>query len=168
MRIAIISLGLLAAFGTARAGEEKINVRDLPPGVLAAVKAKFPEGKVTGAAREDEDGKVTYEVVLTDHDAQIDVGVSAAGKILEVEKTIAPAKLPEAVAVAIEAKYPKAKITKAEEVIKYKEGGEEKSFEVVVSVAGKDGIELKLSPKGKILEDDGDKDEDEEKKTGKN
>ena len=41
MRIAILSLGLLAAVGAVRADEETIGLKDLPKAVRAAVKAKF-------------------------------------------------------------------------------------------------------------------------------
>lgn len=163
MRVAILSLGLLAAVGTAQAGEEKIDVKDLPPGVLAAVRAKFPEGKLTGAAKEEEDRRVTYEVTLTDHDVKVDVAVSAKGKLLEVEKTIDAKELPEAVAATIRTKYPTAKVSKAEQVIKYEEDEEETSYEVVLSTTGKKDVEVKLSPKGKVLDDEGDEDEDDEK-----
>jgi Putative beta-lactamase-inhibitor-like, PepSY-like len=183
MRIAILSVGLLAAIGTVRADEEKIDVKDLPKPVLASVKAKFPEGKVIGAAKEEEGGKLIYEVALTDADTKIDVAVSAKGKILEVEKTIEAKTLPKAVAAALAAKYPNAKIKKAEEIVKYEENDDEdgdknakdsehdkheKSFEVVLAVEGKGDVEVKLSPAGKILaeEDDGD-DENEKKEKGK-
>lgn len=169
MRIAILSLGLLAAVGTVRADEEKIGVKDLPTAVLAAVKAKFPEAKVTGAAKEVEGGKTTYEVLLEEGDSKIDVAVSSKGKIVEVEKTIDAKKLPKAVLATVEAKYPKAKIKKAEEVVKYEEDEEEKLFEVILASEGKDDVEVKLSAKGKILdnEDDDEDEKDEKKQKGK-
>ena len=180
MRIAILALVLSSAVGTIRADEQKIDVKDLPKAVLAAVKAKFPEGKVTAAAKEEEGGKVTYEVALEDEEQQDrDVAVSAKGKILEVEKTIEEKKLPKAVAAALAAKYPKAKIKKAEEIVKYDEEedegekekakagereGNEKTFEVVLTVEGKGDVEVKLSPAGKILDDENDEDDKVEKK----
>ena len=181
MRIAMLSLGLLATLGSVRADEQKIDVKDLPKTVLAAVKAKFPEGKVTGAAKEEEAGKVTYEVALEDNNTKIDVAVSAKGKILEVEKTIEEKQLPKAVAATLAAKYPKAKIKKAEEIVKYDEDEDgkkkakadeleenEKTFEVVLAVEGKGDVEVKLSPAGKILDhEDDDDDKDEKKEKGK-
>jgi hypothetical protein len=162
MRVAILWLCLLATVGTARAGEAKIDVKELPTGVLAAVRAKFPEGKLMGAAKEEEDRKMTYEVTLSDSGAKIDVAVSAKWKILEVEKTIDAKELPEAVAATIRTKYPTAKVSKAEQTIKYEEAEEETTYEVVLSTAGKKDVEVELSPKGKVLDDEGDEDEDEE------
>jgi Putative beta-lactamase-inhibitor-like, PepSY-like len=163
MRIAILSMGLLAAVGAVRADEETIGLKDLPKAVRAAVKAKFPEGKVIKAAKEEDEGKTIYEVVVEEEDAKIDVAVSAKGKILEVERTIEPKELPKAVAATLKAKYPRAKIKKAERVVKYEEDEEEKFFEVLLASKGKEDVEVKLSAKGKVL-DDKDDEEDVDKK----
>jgi Putative beta-lactamase-inhibitor-like, PepSY-like len=168
MRIAILSLGLLAAVGAVlRADEETIGLKDLPKAVRAAVKAKFPEGKLIKAAKEEDEGKTIYEVVVEEEDAKIDVAVSAKGKILEVERTIEPKELPKAVAATLKAKYPKAKIKKAERVVKYEEDEEEKFFEVLLTSKGKEDVEVKLSAKGKILDDEDDDEEDDDDKKGK-
>jgi hypothetical protein len=164
MRISILSLGLLAAVGTVRADEESVSLKEVPKAVRAAVKAKFPEGKVTEAAKEVEDGKTVYEIGLEDDDQKVDLLVSDKGKILEVEKSIAAKKLPKAVAATIESKYPKAKIKKAEQVVKYEEDEEEKTFEVILAAEGKHDVEVKLSPKGKVLKGDEEADEDDDKK----
>jgi hypothetical protein len=164
MRIAILSLGLLAAIGAVlRADEETIGLKDLPKAVRAAVKAKFPEGKVIKAAKEEDEGKTIYEVVVEEEDAKIDVAVSAKGKILEVERTIEPKELPKAVAATLKSKYPKAKIKKAERVVKYGEDEEEKFFEVLLASKGKEDVEVKLSAKGKILDDKDDEEDDDKK-----
>ena len=169
MKFAILSVGLLIT-GLARADEQKIEVKDLPKPVLAAIKAKFPEAKVTGAAKEEADGKTVYEVAIKDDDETADLAVSPKGKILEVEKSIAAKKLPSAITTALEAKYPKAKIKKAEVVVKYEEDEddeEEKTFEVILAAPGKEDVEVKLSPKGKILDDGEEEDEDEKGKKDK-
>jgi len=164
MRITILSLGLLAAVATVRADEETLSRKELPRAVRAAVKANFPEAKVTGAAREKEGGKTVYEVSLEDDDQAVDVLLSARGKILEVEKTIPAKKLPKPVASAIKAKFPRSEIKKAEQIVKYEadeaddeeeadddDDDETKFFEVVLTTKGKDDVEVKLSPRGKIL-----------------
>jgi uncharacterized membrane protein YkoI len=163
MRIAILSLGLLAAVGAVRADEETIGLKDLPKAVRAAVKAKFPEGKLIKAAKEEDEGKTIYEVVVEEEDAKIDVAVSAKGMILEVERTIEPKELPKAVAATLKSKYPKAKIKKAERVVKYEEDEEEKYFEVLLASKGKEDVEVKLSAKGKILDDKDDEEDDDKK-----
>ncbi|WP_165071879.1 PepSY-like domain-containing protein [Paludisphaera rhizosphaerae] len=178
MRFAVLSLGLVIAAGSAFADEESIKVEDLPKAVRSAVKKKFPEGKLVSAAKEEEDGKTIFEVVVEDDDAKMDVAVSAKGKLLEVEKTIDAAKLPSEVTAAVEKKFPKAKIKKAEKVVKYEDEDDDededededddvdKFFEVVLSVEGKKDFEVKISPKGKILKDDEDDDHEEKEEKG--
>ena len=78
------------------------------------------------------------------------------GTILEIEKEIPVADLPKPVADALKAKYPKAKVAKAEEITK----GKKKSFEVHLKDGDK-SLEAVLDPSGKILkEEEGEEDED--------
>jgi hypothetical protein len=174
VRIAVLSLGLVIVAGSAFADEESIKVEDLPKAVRSAVKKKFPEGKLVSAAKEEEDGKTVFEVVVEDDDEKMDVAVSAKGKLLEIEKTIDAGKLPSEVTAAIEKKFPKAKIKKAEKVVKFEdeegdedEDEEEKFFEVVLSVEGKESFEVKVSPKGKIMKDEDEEHEEKDEKGGK-
>jgi hypothetical protein len=182
MRSAILSLslGLLATLGTARAGEEEIAVKSLPKPVTKAVKAMFPEAKITKAIKEEKDHKVTYEVLLKDEGSKLSLAVTPKGKIVEVEKAIEAEKLPKAVRAALASKFPKAKIKAAEEVLKFEEedGDDEaeedeeeddkptKFYEVVLSVKGKGDVEVKLAPTWKVVEKE-DEDDDEEHEHGK-
>ena len=106
------------------------------------MKAKYPTGKMTKAAKEEEDGKTTYEVAVENEGKKLDVAVSAKGKILEVEETISAESLPKAVASAIKARYPEAKIKKAEKISKFDEDKEEKLFEVVLASEGNADVEV--------------------------
>ena len=165
VRIAILLVGLLVtAAASACALDESMKLADLPKVVALAVKTKYPKGEMTKAFKEEENGKTTYEVVVEIEGKKLDVAISAMGKILEVEETIAAEKLPEAVVSAIKAKYPLAKIKKAEQISKFEEDEEEKLFEIILSSEGKADVEVKVSPKGKILED---RDDDEDDKPGK-
>jgi hypothetical protein len=165
MRIAaavtVASLGLLVAASSGRADEEKVALKDVPKAVLDAIKAKFPGAELTEAAKETEDGKTTYEVALKDKAGKaVDVAATAEGKITEIETTIAAKDLPKAVVSAIDAKYPKATVKKAEEIVAIDGDKETKSFEVVLTTADKKTLEVKLSPEGKALEEE---DDDEDK-----
>ena len=157
MRITVLSLGLVVtAAASVLADDEPIKVGDLPKAVTAAVKAKYPKGEMTKAMKEEEHGKTTYEVIVEIEGKKLDVAVSTAGKILEVEQSIAVESLPKEVTAAIKAKYPRAKVKKAEQVSKFEEDEEEKLYEVVLASEGKVDVEVKVSPKGKIIEDDED------------
>jgi len=151
-------LGVLSLGAVVGADEEKIPVDKLPAAVLKAVKAKYPKAKIEEAAREVEDGETTYEVELKDEGHELDVTLKADGTIVEVERTIAVEALPEAVRNAVAAKYPDAKIKKAEEITKGETGPV--LYEVDLGSA-----EVVLDAKGKILktEDDGDDDEADDK-----
>ena len=152
----MVALGLLALAGLAAADEDIIPLKDVPRAVLDAVKAKFPGVELTGASKETEDGRTTFEIVLKEKGRNVDVALTAAGKILEIETEVSPKDLPRAVASAIATKYPKVTIKKAEEIVEFEEGEEEKSFEVLLDTGAKKTLEVKLSPAGKILntEDD--------------
>ena len=83
--------------------------------------------------------------------------MKADGTILEIEKEIAVDDLPKAVKKTLSAKYPKAKITRAEAVTKGEDGPV--SYEVAITT------EVVLNAKGKIAgaSAKGEEEEDDEK-----
>jgi uncharacterized membrane protein YkoI len=149
---------VLTAAG-ARADEEKVPLDKLPKAVTDAVKAKFPSAELVKAEKETEDGKTVYEVNLKSGGHSMDVTVTPEGKILEVEKTIAAKDLPKAVANALEAKYPRATITIAEEISK-----DDKivAYEMVIVTADKKKLEVVFDPQGTFKKEEkkGDKEKD--------
>ena len=147
--VAIVCFSGLAS--VARADEEKIPLDKVPAKVMKSVKDKFPKAMITGAAKEVEDGKTTYEVSLKNGEFGIDVSLKEDGTILEIEKAIPVKDLPKAVADALKAKYPKGTIKTAEELT----SGATISYEVVVELEGKKPFEVVLDPTGKILKDEG-------------
>ena len=161
----------VAASGSARADEQKVELKDVPQAIQAAVKARFPQGKMTEASKEVEKGKTIYEVEVEDGDTEYDVAATAEGKILEVEKEITVASLPKAVTAAVEAKYPGATIKEAEALLSPDKAGstDTQSYELAVTLSTKKARELTVSPEGKILEDEADdeEDDDDDKKPAK-
>ena len=147
--LAVVSLSTLAM--VTQADEEKIPLDKVPAKVLKVVKDKFPKAAITGSVKEVEAGKTTYEISLKDGEHTIDVSLKDDGTILVIEKGIAVKDLPKAVSEAVKAKYPKGKVTTAEELTT----GVIITYEVVVELDGKKPFEIVLDPKGKILEDEG-------------
>jgi uncharacterized membrane protein YkoI len=143
--------GLLALVSGVRADEQKVELKDVPQAVLDAVKAKFPGAELKGAGKETEDGKTLYEVTLKDKGQNVDATLTPEGLIKEIEREITPRDLPKPVAAALEAKYPKAAIKKAEVIVEIEAGKETKSYEVVLTTEDKKSVEVKLSPEGKVL-----------------
>jgi uncharacterized membrane protein YkoI len=147
MTVAVVVLA-----GAARADEEeKVPLDKLPKAVVNAVKEKFPRAELVGASKEKEDGKTLYEVAIKDGKQKIDVTVTPEGKIAAIEKGIAVADLPKAVTEALESRYPRATIQKAEEITK-----EDKvaAYEMVIVTADKKKLEVSFDPKGKFLEEE--------------
>jgi hypothetical protein len=161
---AVALAGLLSAVSVSRADEEKVALTDVPKAVMDSVMKKFPVATAVGASKETEDGKTTFEVELKDKGKSVDVSLKPDGTILEIETEVAPKDLPAAVTAAVTAKYPGSKIEKAESIVEFEDGKEEKSYEVVVMTAAKKSVEVKVSPAGKVLEDEDEDDEKEDKK----
>lgn len=139
---------LMALITTARADQEKIPLDKVPKAVLEAVKAKFPKGELTGAEKETDGEKVTFEVKLLDNKRKFEVVANPDGKILAVEKVLEPSELPKPVTEALDAKYPKAKIKKAEEVT----ADEKITYEVVLITADTETVKVILNAEGKLVE----------------
>ena len=143
-------------------GEQSVEPKELPKGVLEAAKKLFPDAVVVGAAREKDGERTVYEVEFKLKGMTIDVMLSEKGVVELVEKQIAIKSLPEAVSKGVEEKYPKSTVKLAEELFKVAEGKQTLDvYEVLVETADKKRVELKLSPQGKITaeEQKGPKDE---------
>ncbi len=161
MRRAIAVLAGLVALTLAadvRSEDEKVALKDVPKAAVDAVKAKFPGAELRDEAeKEVEKGQTSYEISLKHLGKKITVEVNADGKINEIETEVAVADLPKAVVDAIAKKHPGGVLKKAEEIVEYEDGEEEKAFEVVVAVGGK-SLEVTVGPDGKIEDSDGDED----------
>ncbi len=80
----VMGVGLLCGLRSAGA-DEKVPVKDLPKAVVAAVKALYPNGTITEAEKDTEDGKVVYEIEVTSGGKEIDIELTADGKVLKIE-----------------------------------------------------------------------------------
>jgi uncharacterized membrane protein YkoI len=116
--------------------EEKISPDKLPKAVADAIKARFPDGKVTSAEKENEDGKTVFDIELTSGGLKYEMDMLADGTIVEIEKEIK--EVPAAVTKAIEGKYPKTKIVEVMERSKVKDKKETPTdYEVTIEDGGK-------------------------------
>jgi hypothetical protein len=174
----ITSLAVLVVLTCAcstRADDEKISAENLPAAVKKTIKKKFPKAEIEKAAKEVEDGKTTYEVLLEIDDRPIEVAFNADGAILEIERVIPFDQVPARVKKALAKKYPAAKITKVEAVTKGEDGPTVYEIvintEVVLDAKGKfvkaaAEEDEKPSAKGKKPKKDEDDDDDEDDKKG--
>ena len=110
-----------------------------------------PKAEVKGASKETTDGKTVYEVTLKQDGKNIDVTLTPGGKITLIEKEVAFKDLPRPVAETLNKKYPNAKYSIIEEVIKV-EGTKEtlEYYEAHLTTADKKAIEAEVLPDGKL------------------
>jgi hypothetical protein len=134
----------------ANAGERPIKPSAVPAAVHEAVKTAHPDAHVVGYAREEEHGKVTYEVTVRAGNRVTDVSLSPEGRILAEEERIPKQALPDAVAKAFAASaYGSSRIERIERVV---EGTnrEEPRFEIVIKDRGA-FVELTFDRTGALL-----------------
>jgi hypothetical protein len=150
--LSVISVALLiAAGGGVRGDEEKIPLEKLPKAVVEALKERFPDAVLKSAEKENEDGKVIYDVALTHDGKKYEAGVTQEGEIATIEKQIEAKDLPRAVADALSEKYPGATYSTIEEVYKVKAKKETlESYEIAVVTPEKKKLEVHVAPDGKI------------------
>jgi uncharacterized membrane protein YkoI len=149
-----VALCLVGAFAIL-ADEEKIPLDKVPKSVMDAVKKRFPNAEITGAEKETEDGKTSFEIAIKDGGSKIDVEVTGEGVITEFEKEMKASDLPKAVTEAIEGKYAKSTLKTVEQVMKVKDGEEKLEFyEVIVETADNKKFEVCVSAEGKIVKEE--------------
>ena len=148
MRSLMLAAAALALTGSVRAGE-KVEPGMLPKPVAEAVAKRFPKAEVKGASKDGEGDKTVYEVSLKENGKGIDVSLTPAGAITQIEQELAFKDLPKAVAATFEKKYPKATYKIIEAVIAVKDGKEViEYYEAVVVTADKKTFEGEVLPDG--------------------
>lgn len=142
------------------AGEEKITKKDLPHEVLSAFERAYPKASIKGLSREEQHGKMFYEIESLDGKTSRDIVYRADGKAAEIEEAVAVSQLPPAVKATVKKEYPKGTIVKAEKVTR------ESVVEYEIHIAvGKARHDIVLDPAGKVVkhenegEDEGQEDE---------
>jgi hypothetical protein len=145
---ACLLLGWTVALAAARADEEKVPIDKLPMKVVDAVKAKFPKAVLKHASKDTVDGKVVYEIGLNIEKQHLHALVTAEGKLFEIHQEIDAKDLPEKVAKAVEAKYPKSKVKGIEQISDA--DGKVTGYEVTVEAAGGGMVEVTVDLNGNI------------------
>lgn len=126
-RTFLITAALAATLAVPAAASERTLKRAQVPGpVLAAFEKAYPKAHAVGFAQEEKDGKMCYEIESRDGATHRDLLYAANGTVLEIEESIPPSDLPEAVRDAVAKQAPKATIKRAEKVTR----GDTVRFEV--------------------------------------
>jgi uncharacterized membrane protein YkoI len=147
----LLKLGVLAAaiavLGVpASAQEVKLKKKQLPPAVLAAFKAAYPNATMKGFAREKENGKTYFEIESVEGSTMRDVLYNPDGTVESVEETIPASDLPAEAQETIKTSHPGAVVTKVEKITH----GDVTEYEAHVKV-GKKSMELKFDSSGKLV-----------------
>jgi len=151
-----IAFALAAAFfvGAIASAEDKAKDLDkIPKAVMETLKSKFPKAEITKWSKETEKGTVVYDLEFTESGKKAEMDVKEDGTIINIERVIEAKDLPEAVAKAVEKKFPKATL---KEVMECKAGKEEKleGYEIVLVTEDKKHFEIMVDPTGKIVEEE--------------
>ena len=112
------------------ADEETIDLKQAPQAVRDAATRIVGSAKLVGVSKETDDGVTTFEVEYLVDGNECSATLSEGGEVLELERRIPNAKLPAALMRALNAKYPGAKVGKAEKV-------EVHYFELELEIDGK-------------------------------
>ncbi len=126
--------------------EKKIAKKDVPASIIAAFAQAYPKAIVKTYIKEQKDGKTVYELESKDGSLSRDVIYAADGTVLEVEEAMDVKALPEAVAKAVLAQYPKAALKTAEKITK----GAIIEYEVGFK-SGKSTMEMVLDANGTVV-----------------
>jgi hypothetical protein len=162
MRVALVSFAAAFAIAAgalvARADDEKpVKESEVPKPVIDAVKKKYPTAAMKEFTREEEEGKVSFEVKVELKEKEktrtIEVVCSPEGKIQAEEEKISEADVPANVKKALaESKYGKWTIKKVERIIKDEK--ESDPFFEFLLVDGKKKAEVVFDKTGKITEEE--------------
>jgi len=136
--------GSAAVSGNAK--DQAVDLKILPPAVLKAFKAAYPNAVIKGASKEVEKGVTQYEVESVDGNLNRDLLYLADGKVIEIEETIAPDHLPAPVKQTLAKDYAGAKVLKAE--ILTRDSG--KAYELSLEFNGKK-MGVTIDSLGKVL-----------------
>jgi hypothetical protein len=134
--------------------EQPIAAKDLPKAVAEAIEKKYPKGTIKSVEEATRDDKVTYgvlletEVMIDKEKQKVQLSLTADGKITATQQLIGAKDLPREVTGALEKKYPKATITRANEATR-----EGKVTYIVSLETTEKKIVAMLDAEGKILKD---------------
>jgi hypothetical protein len=153
LSVAAVFGGFILFASLARADGE-VDLDKVPAKIMAAIKGRFPNPQIKSVEKEDEDGKVMYDVELTQKGRKFEMDIKEDGTIVEVEKEVATKDFPAACAKALAAKFPNSKIKEIMEVNKV-EGKKEtpENFEVTLEEPSKKAFEAIVSLDGSSVKE---------------
>jgi uncharacterized membrane protein YkoI len=128
---------------------QKLTLAEVPAAVRATIDKELPGAKIEGIEKEQQDGKVVYDVEAEMNGKNVEMDIASDGSILSREDQVPFASLPASVKSAAEKYFGSpADLDASREV-----AGSKTSYEVEGVKAGQK-VTLKLDDTGKILEEE--------------
>jgi hypothetical protein len=155
MFVAAAAFGSLIVFSSLARADGKVDLDKVPAKIMSAIKGRFPDPQIKSVEKEDENGKVMYDVELSQKGRKYEMDITDDGTIVEVEKEVAAKDFPAACAKAVATKFPNAKIKEIMEVNKV-EGKKEtpQNYEVTLEEPGKKAFEAIVSLDGSSVKEE--------------
>jgi hypothetical protein len=141
----VVSMFAAAALASFALAGVKVPLEEVPKAAVGTIKEKFPKAEIRFV---DKEPNGNYEFALKEGDRKLDVGVTAAGKLLNVKEELTEDKLPKAVKEGFLKKYPGAKIVEIEKVISGDGTDARTTFELAIKTdKGNLGVAFDLTGK---------------------
>jgi putative PepSY-like beta-lactamase-inhibitor len=155
MFTAAAMFGGLILFASLARADGKVDLDKVPAKIMSAIKGRFPDAQLKSVENENENGKVMYDIELTQNGRKYEMDIKEDGTIIEIEKGVAPKDFPAACAKAVAAKFPNAKIKEIMEVNKV-EGKTEtpQNYEVTLEEPGKKAFEAVVALDGSSVKEE--------------
>ncbi len=131
------------------AAAQKVSLAEVAAPARATIEKQTAGGTIKSIEKEEQDGKVTYDVEATVQGKAVEFDVAADGTVLTNEQEVPYASLPPAVRAAAEKYFGSAADLKASA-----ETEDGKTFYEVQGKKGKALVTLKLTHTGQIVEEE--------------
>lgn len=131
------------------AGAKAMSLSDVPAPARATIERLIAGGEIKKIDREEEGGKVIYDVEATVRGKHVEYDVASDGTVLTSEESVPYASLPQVVRAAAEKYFGSAEGLKA-----FKELEKGQTFYEVEGKKGDATREIKLTDKGEIIEEE--------------
>jgi hypothetical protein len=133
-----------------------LQLDKIPQVVMDGLKAKFPQAEIHKWTQEKEGDTVIYDFEFTQEGQKFEADIREDGSIHNWEKAIELVDLPEAVKLAVEAKYPGAIMKEIMEIATVVDDQDKlEGYEVVLETTDMKDVEVMVAPDGGIIEDSG-------------
>ncbi len=126
--------------------EQSLKKKDVPQSIIKSFEQSYPQAKIKGYSKEDNEGKVAYEIESKDGKINRDILYNADGSVISIEESMLVSELPQLVQNSLKSEFSNAKIIQVERLIK----GSEQHFEVILKVK-KLKFEIMFGADGKII-----------------